>query len=352
MGSETGGTAFEKIDHLNYDPDLPEHLRAGEKPAVATFIGSQLGFNIIRSQGSYIACRQSLGEVDFSLPLDVLTQSHASSDLFVAASVEDALIGLCDLKIRELRSDMQEDPVVELIESQLGFNIIRTQNSYIACRQSLGVIDFSLPLDALKQSHASSDLFVASTLEDSLLQICDLTKRHLRSNMQEVPVVEFIDSQLGFNIIRTQNSYIACRQSLGVIDFLLPLKTLTQSHASSDLFVAATLEDALLQLCDLTIRELGLNMQEDPVVELVENQLGFNIIRNRGNYIACRQSLGPVDFTHSLRRLSQTYSADELFFASTREKVLLRICEVQKAALSQIVGQLDRDTHSVAEPAT
>ncbi|WP_204334181.1 hypothetical protein, partial [Klebsiella pneumoniae] len=66
------GAGFEKIDRLDYEPHIPEHLRPGDTPAVAEIARSELGFNIIRSQGRYVACRRSLGPVDFSLPLDTL----------------------------------------------------------------------------------------------------------------------------------------------------------------------------------------------------------------------------------------------------------------------------------------
>jgi hypothetical protein len=156
---------------------------------------------------------------------------------------------------------------------------------------------------------------------------------------------------LGFNIIRSQRNYIACRQSLGEVDFSLPLDALTRSYASSDLFVAATFEDVLLRLCNLTIDELKSKMEDKTVVKLLESHLGFNIIYCRGRYCGCRQSLGPVDFTGTLRSLSQTYSIDDLFFESTREKILLRICEIEKSRLSRLVAERpDGETNSKTEP--
>lgn len=173
------GTSFDTIGPFNYESVIPEHLKAGEKLEVATVIRSELGFNIIRSQGSYIACRQSLGEIDFSLPLVELTQSYANCDLFVAASLEDILIHLCDLKIVEIRSEMQKEPVAELVATHLGFNIVFSHGLYAGCRQSLGPVDFTVPFRSLSQCYSADDLFFESTRKKALLRICEIEKARL-----------------------------------------------------------------------------------------------------------------------------------------------------------------------------
>jgi predicted O-methyltransferase YrrM len=173
------GIDFEAIDRLDYEPRIPEHLKAGEKTALTELVRSELGFNIIRSQGNYIACREALGAVDFSIPLEALTQSYAGSDLFIAASLEDALLRLCALMIGELKSKMQDDPIVELVESHLGFNIIYSQGRYAGCRQSLGPVDFTIPFQSLTQTYAVNDLFFEPTREKVLLRICEIEKARL-----------------------------------------------------------------------------------------------------------------------------------------------------------------------------
>jgi predicted O-methyltransferase YrrM len=170
---------FETINHLEYEPQIPEHLNAGEMAALAELVRSELGFNIIRSQGSYIACRQSLGVVDFSLPLDVLTQAHASSDFFVTATLEDALLRLCGLTISRLRSEIEAETSVELVESHLGFNIVCTRGHYAACRQSLGPVDFSDPFRDLSQVYSEEDFFFGTTRDKVLLRICEIEQARL-----------------------------------------------------------------------------------------------------------------------------------------------------------------------------
>ncbi len=172
------GTGFETIDHLDYEPQIPEHLKAGET-TLTELVRSELGFNIIRSQGSYIACRESLGAVDFTMPLEALTQSYASSDLFLTTSVENALRRLCDLKIRELMSEIPEEPRIELLEGHLGFNIIYGQGLYAGCRQSVGTIDFTVPFRELSQQYSADDLFFEPTREKVLLRICEMEKARL-----------------------------------------------------------------------------------------------------------------------------------------------------------------------------
>lgn len=176
---ERGGSGFEKIDHLDYEPDIPEHLRPGDKPALTEISGSELGFNIIRSQGRYVACRKSLGAVDFSLPLDTLVQSHADSDLFVAATLEDTLLRLCDLMIGEIKSKLEDKTTVELVESHLGFNIVYCRGQYAGCRQSLGAIDFTRSLRSLSQIYSTDDLFFDSRREKVLMRICEIEKARL-----------------------------------------------------------------------------------------------------------------------------------------------------------------------------
>lgn len=173
------GTGFETINHLGYEPQIPEHLNAGEKTALAELVRSELGFNIIRSQGSYIACRESLGAVDFTLPLEALTQCYASSDLFLTTSVENALLRLCDLKMHELRSAIPQEPRIELVESHLGFNIIYGQGLYAGCRQSVGIIDFTVPFRELSQRYSADDLFFEPTREKVLLRICEMERARL-----------------------------------------------------------------------------------------------------------------------------------------------------------------------------
>ena len=173
------GTGFETINHLEDEPQIPEHLRAGEKTALVELVRSELGFNIIRSQGSYIACRESLGAVDFTLPLEALIQCYTSSDLFVTTSVENALLRLCDLKIRELSSEILEKPRIELLESHLDFNIVYGQGLYAGCRQSVGMIDFTVPFRELSQRYSADDLFFEPTREKVLLRICEVEKARL-----------------------------------------------------------------------------------------------------------------------------------------------------------------------------
>jgi predicted O-methyltransferase YrrM len=179
------GPAFEIINHLEYEPHIPEHLLAGDKPALAEVVRSELGFNIIRSQGNYIACRQSLGAVDFSLPLDALTQAHASSDLFVAATLEDALLRLCDLTISRLRSEIEAETSVELVESHLGFNIVYSQGHYAACRQSLGPVDFRDPFGDLSQVYSVEDFFFEATRDRVLLRICEIEQARLNRSIAD-----------------------------------------------------------------------------------------------------------------------------------------------------------------------
>ncbi|MET4736715.1 putative O-methyltransferase YrrM [Bradyrhizobium japonicum] len=170
---------FETINDLEYEPQIPEHLNVGEKNPLAEVVRSELGFNIIRSQGSYIACRESLGVVDFSLPLNALTRAYASSDLFVASTLEDALLRLCELTISSLRSEIEAKNSAKLLESHLGFNIIYCQDQYAACRQSLGPVRFSDPLRDLSQMYPAEDFFIETTRDRVLLRICEIEQARL-----------------------------------------------------------------------------------------------------------------------------------------------------------------------------
>ncbi|HVR58283.1 MAG TPA: class I SAM-dependent methyltransferase [Pseudolabrys sp.] len=178
------GTGFEKLDHLDYKPRIPDHLRVSEKTALTELVRAELGFNIIRSQGMYIGCRQSVGFIDFSIPLDTLTQSHENSDLFVVTSIEDALLRICDLKISELKT-APKTPVAELVDGNLGFNIVQRNGLYAACRQSLGEIDFTVPLEVLSQRNSADDFFVERTREEALLRICEIEKARLNRVIAE-----------------------------------------------------------------------------------------------------------------------------------------------------------------------
>ncbi|MBR0962705.1 class I SAM-dependent methyltransferase [Bradyrhizobium diazoefficiens] len=173
------GAGFEKIDRLDYEPHIPEHLRPGDTPAVAEIARSELGFNIIRSQGRYVACRRSLGPVDFSLPLDTLVQSYASSDLFLAPTLEDALVDLCNLTIGEIRSKLDDTGSIQLVESHLGFNIVYCRGRYAGCRQSLGAVDFTRSPQDLSKLYSTDDLFFDSSREKVLLRICEIEKARL-----------------------------------------------------------------------------------------------------------------------------------------------------------------------------
>jgi predicted O-methyltransferase YrrM len=173
------GTNFDTIGPINYESDIPDHLRGGEKLEVAVVIRSEFGFNVIQSQGFYIACRQALGKIDFSIPLDALKQSYASSDLFVADSLEDILINLCDLKIKQIRTYLESAPIAELVATNMGFNVIFSQGLYAGCRQSLGPVDFTVSLQSLSRTYSPDDLFFESTREKTLLRICEIEKTRL-----------------------------------------------------------------------------------------------------------------------------------------------------------------------------
>lgn len=176
------GENFETIDDLNYEPHIPEHLKS-EAFSPPEIVSSELDFNIVRSQGRYIACRQSLGAVDFLIPLEVLTQTYPNSNLFVAATLEEALLRLCELTIASLKSQVEAESTVRLVESHLGFNVVHSQGQYAACRQSLGPIEFGKGLRSLAQKYSSKDFFFGPTRDEILLRICEIERVRLRRNI-------------------------------------------------------------------------------------------------------------------------------------------------------------------------
>jgi hypothetical protein len=173
------GTNFKKIDQFDYEPHIPRHLRLSKEASPTELVQSGLGFNVIRSQSNYIGCRQLLGTVDFAKPLETLSKLYADSDLFVAASREEVLLRICEIRMDELSAELQLAPVAELLESIFEFNVVRSQGRYVGCRRSLGKIDFSVPLDILSQVYSGEDFFVEETREDALLRICHIEKARL-----------------------------------------------------------------------------------------------------------------------------------------------------------------------------
>ncbi|MBV9484228.1 MAG: class I SAM-dependent methyltransferase [Acidobacteria bacterium] len=330
------GPNFEKIDLSGYESGIPEHLRLGEEALLTERVRSELGFNIIRSRGKYIGCRHSLGTVDFSIPLDTLLQSYSRSDLIVATSLEEVSLRICEIKIAELNASEQSAPTIERLESQFGFNIIKYGARFIACRQSLGTVDFSIPLDTLLQSSSPSDLIVATSLEEASLRICETKIAELCASGTTAPAAELLESHFGFNIIKRGAQFVGCRESLGTVDFSIPLDTLPQSYSPSDLIVATSLEEVSLRICEIKIAELNASEQSAPTIERLESQFGFNIIKYGARFIACRQSLGTVDFSIPLDTLLQSSSPSDLIVAMSLEEVSRRICETKIAELNAL----------------
>jgi hypothetical protein len=158
---------------------------------------------------------------------------------------------------------------------------------------------------------------------------------------EKTSLTELVQSELGFNIIRSQGRYVGCRKTLGTIDFTLPLGTLLKSYPG-DLIMATTLEDVLLGICETRIAELKLAKQTVPASELLESHVGYTMIQRGGNVIGWRQSLGKIDFAIPLEILLQGYPVDDFFVEETREKALLRICEIEKARLNRVVAERRR----------
>ena len=80
-------------------------------------------------------------------------------------------------------------------------------------------------------------------------------------------------------------------------------------------------------------------MHQEGTAELLQSNLGFNIVRTQGKYVGCRQSLGPIDFGTALKSLSKRYSAEDFVVEDTREGVLIRVCELEKLRLERIIGK-------------
>jgi len=75
----------------------------------------------------------------------------------------------------------------------------------------------------------------------------------------------------------------------------------------------------------------------DHLPQLIEEHRGFNVIRLGRRYCAVRQSLGPVDVGASEDELSRKFSAEDLFFADSRDNGKARIDAIEALCMLNLV---------------
>ncbi|KQO79777.1 class I SAM-dependent methyltransferase [Rhizobium sp. Leaf262] len=102
------GEGWALVDLSTFDGEIPDHLKREQTEEIASVVTAECGYNIVRAQGQFIGCRQSLGPVDFTIPLSSLALRYSQDDFIMGRHYNDVLIAIYKNEISRLEIELAQ----------------------------------------------------------------------------------------------------------------------------------------------------------------------------------------------------------------------------------------------------
>lgn len=194
----------------------PDQSRTECRPLIRapqpTFVEMYESFNIVQLGSALVAVAQECGGLDVDAILSG-RMPQPPEDLFVVLA---APLEQLKARINELQAAKQENlKSPRIVDSYLGFNIIRWKEEWVAVAQSLGTLDVVAVLQGKIPAPAGDLYLIASSPQNQLRQrieaLCNNTQ------LRNLPP-QLVEAFQGFNIVYCSGEYVAVAQTLGAVD--------------------------------------------------------------------------------------------------------------------------------------
>src|SRR5215470_6773181 len=275
---------------------IPDHIQNAAPEPNQAEAGQTRDYLLTKVGEKFIATAKSLGTMN--VLVERLGERQLPPVLFSGESLEE-------VRTKAVEMEEKQCPLIELVDSTDRFNLVKAKGRFLAVSKRLGPTE--LFNERLGERELAPFLFCGDTLEAVRKKALDYERK------SPLPNVEMVEGEGEYNVLKVDDRYFAVAKALGPVSLLR--ERLGERELAPFLFSGGSLEEVRAKAVAFEQQQ----QNRPPVVELIEGEGEYNVLKAGDRYFAVAKALGAVSLFQE--RLGERELVPFLFSGDSLEKV-------------------------------